>query len=292
MGPTASPSFDALNVGVCPDEWSSGSNVAYEEGDMVSLTVSNVPLRKVAYKCKAWPYSGYCGQFSPTEYGGDQGWALAGSCNGSIGPTASPVFQSLAEYGDGCPEDWSVSTTTYDAGDLVSLTLSTTPERKVVYKCQDWPNTGYCNQGSGFKPGTQYGPMAWTMMGMCEGTMAPTGAPVPYVNTMCSYSQCRMREVQEQCTPGSTGCSCRDGDAAGPTCLRDTETEICMGAPVDTWSSSFDYHEGDVVRVGMKRFKCREWPNKFWCKMEAYKPTNDENGVWRDAWTTDGMCPP
>jgi len=53
IGPTSSPSVDPANlVGACPKEWSGGSNVKYEEGDMVSITVSNVPLRKVAYKCK------------------------------------------------------------------------------------------------------------------------------------------------------------------------------------------------------------------------------------------------
>ena len=45
---------------------------------MVSVTVSTTPLKKFAYVCKAWPFSGFCGQFSPTEYGGDQGWTALG----------------------------------------------------------------------------------------------------------------------------------------------------------------------------------------------------------------------
>ncbi|KAL7523373.1 hypothetical protein ACHAXR_000149, partial [Thalassiosira sp. AJA248-18] len=171
MGPTGAPSFDKLAmVGNCPDEWAAGSNIKYEEGDIVAVIVSNTPIRKVAYKCKAWPYSGYCGQFSPTQFGGDQGWALAGQCIGSMGPTSAPSFDSLTVDATGCPQEWSASSTDYEANDKVSLAVSTSPERKILYKCREWPNTGYCNQGSGFKPGTQYGSMAWTLLGACTGT--------------------------------------------------------------------------------------------------------------------------
>ena len=86
ISPTTSPSFDpATFVGGCPDEWEvSGSNVRYRGGDMVSVTISDSPLRNMAYRCKPWPYSAHCGQYSPTEYGGDLGWTSAGGCDGSI----------------------------------------------------------------------------------------------------------------------------------------------------------------------------------------------------------------
>mmetsp|Transcript_3382 Transcript_3382/g.6143 ORF Transcript_3382/g.6143 Transcript_3382/m.6143 type:complete len:657 (+) Transcript_3382:92-2062(+) len=291
MGPTSAPSFDPANsVGACPDEWSSGTNTKYEEGDMVSVTVSSIPLRKVAYKCKAWPFSGHCGQFNPTQFGGDQGWTLAGSCDGSIGPTASPSFDKLALTGLGCPAEWSASSTDYEAGDMVSYTVSDSPERKIVYKCREWPNTGYCNQGAGFTPGTEYGKMAWTLMGACEGSMAPTAAPAPYAGT-CEYRKCVMVESTEtNCTPGSTGCSCRSGQTAGVGCTKKVETKVCTDTPVNAWVSSVDYFTNDVVRLGTKRFKCREWPNYFWCRMSAYRPSTESNSIWNQAWTENGLC--
>jgi len=77
ISPTVAPSFDSANsVGGCPDIWV--KDTEYEEGDLVAVTVSTSPERKFAFKCKAWPFSGFCKQFSPTEFGGDQGWAKKG----------------------------------------------------------------------------------------------------------------------------------------------------------------------------------------------------------------------
>ncbi|KAL7523545.1 hypothetical protein ACHAXR_000230, partial [Thalassiosira sp. AJA248-18] len=92
--PTLSPSFDPVkSVGACPDEWKSGLNVAYRQGEMVSVVVSSTPLRTMVYKCKKWPFSKYCGQFSPTMMnGGSLGWELAGNCDGTYAPTGSPTL--------------------------------------------------------------------------------------------------------------------------------------------------------------------------------------------------------
>jgi len=287
-GPTASPSFDVLAVGACPDEWEAGDNSKYEENDMVAITVSESPLRKVAYKCKAWPYSGYCGQFSPVVFGGSQGWSLVGGCDGSMAPTQSPSFDRLSEQTGGCPQDWSLSTD-YEAGDMVALTVSTTPERKIVYKCRDWPKSGYCGQGDAYKPGTQYGYMAWDQAGYCDGTKAPTASPVAYTGD-CQYSRCRMVDSTVVCTPGSTGCSCSAGQTASSSCTKDVEVEECTDTDVDAWSSSEDYLADDVVRKGLKRYKCRAWPRYFWCRQDVYKPTGADSGLWKEAWTEDGMC--
>ena len=158
----------ASSVGVCPPgEWNRGSNVAYEEGDMISVTVSNSPLCKVAYVCKGWPFSGFCGQFSPTESGGDQGWTLAGGCDENIGPTASPSFDSIKKITGGCPVKWSDSTTNYKSGALVSYDVSTNPDRTLVFQCREWPHTGFCNQGIGYEPTTKLSSMAWILKGYC-----------------------------------------------------------------------------------------------------------------------------
>jgi hypothetical protein len=290
IGPTSSPTIDpATSVGVCPDEWVRGSHVAYEEGDMVSVTVSETPLRKVAYRCKAWPYSGFCGQLSPDQFGGDQGWAVAGGCDGSIGPTQSPSFDSLGMVGK-CPEEWSASNTDYEAGDRVSYTVSTDPVRKIVYECRQWPNSGYCNQGTGFEPTTTYSNLAWILKGSCDGTFAPTASPAAYTGT-CTYNKCVTTEVSQVCTPGSTGCSCSAGQTASSSCVRDVDVETCTDTAVNVWSSSIDYVTDDVVRVGTARFRCREWPNFFWCRSAAYIPSLTDNNIWPQAWRRDGTCP-
>jgi len=280
--PTTSPVFTpAGSVGVCPDAWARGSNVAYEEGDMVSVTVSASPLRQVAYRCKAWPFSGFCGQFSPIEFGGDQGWVFAGSCDGSIGPTQSPSFDSLSSTGMGCPEMWSASTTTYEAGDLVSYAVSASPMRKIVFQCREWPNNGYCNQGSGFEPTTRYANLAWTLVGTCDGSMAPTTSPAAYTGT-CEFNKCVTTQVP--CTAGNPGCVC-----SGSSCT--TPVTSCSMVPVLPWSNSVTYAADDVVRVGVKQFKCKAYPQSLWCSQSAYMPALEDNGVWPQAWTAMGDCP-
>jgi len=255
---------------------------------MVSVVVSETPHRAVAYRCRAWPYSGFCGQLSPTVFGGDQGWTLAGGCDGSVGPTAAPSFDRLGSTG-ACPPDWSSSNTDYEAGDRVSYTVSRDPVRKIVYECRQWPNSGYCNQGSGFEPTTQYASLAWTLKGSCDGSFAPTAAPAPYSGT-CQYNKCVMVDSTEQCTPGSTGCSCSAGQTASTSCRRDIQTEQCTLTDVDPWRSGVSYVTDDVVRVGTARFRCREWPNFFWCRQAAYQPSLDNNSIWPQAWRTDGTC--
>ncbi|EJK64804.1 hypothetical protein THAOC_14425 [Thalassiosira oceanica] len=58
--PTSSPSFDLLEVRDegCPEVWQ--STKSYYSGDLVSLIVSDVPMRGVVYQCRGYPYQGYC----------------------------------------------------------------------------------------------------------------------------------------------------------------------------------------------------------------------------------------
>jgi len=293
IGPTGAPSFDPANsVGGCPDEWEMGSSASYEEGDMVSVTISTMPLRQVAYRCNAWPLSGHCGQISPIEDGGDLGWTFAGSCDGSIGPTASPSFDALTVDASGCPEEWSASKTDYEAGDRVSYSVSDSPSRKLLYQCREWPNAGYCNLGEGFEPTTLYGEQAWTLIGACSGTLAPTGSPVQY-DGMCQFIKCVVVEtVETNCVPGSAGCSCLAGFPAGINCRNIIRTDQCTPRDVDLWSNNVEYVENDVVRLGAKQFRCRGWPEFLWCRSEAYRPTMDDNGIWTQAWTAIEDCPP
>jgi len=294
-GPTASPSIDVANsVGACPDEWESGSNVKYEEGDMVSAVVSDVPLRKVAFKCKAWPYSGHCGQYSPLhEQGGPLGWTMAGSCDGSVGPTASPSFDKLAMVSGGCPSEYSSSVTDYEAGDLVAVTVSSSPGRKVVYECKnDIHASNYCNNREvSYAPGEWAGYLGWTLKGHCEGSMAPTMTPSDYGGT-CEYIKCGeincAKDAVDNGVAGSTACSCTSSDP--DNCTTGTQTE-CLVTPVDLWSeaavSTYDF--GDVVRIGAQRYKCKQYAEGGWCSSAAYKAGTQ---LGADAWTLDGTCPP
>jgi len=279
-GPTASPSIDPEDsIGACPDKWTKGDNTFYEEGDKVAVIVSTTPLRQVAFQCKPWPYSGHCGQFAPLTLGGDLGWILAGSCDGSAGPTASPTFDEL-EVLDGCPAEYSASTTDYEAGDQVSVIISTTPKRTLMYECRTWPNTGYCNQ-VGFSPAvTKFDYMGWELLGACSGTIAPTVSPTLYTGT-CEYEKCNLDTYEDDCDEETAGCV--DGKISVRRCEPSMED-------VEPWSSSATYETGDVVRLGLDRFKCREHPNVGWCGNSAYKPTSSDSDIWTQAWTRDGAC--
>ena len=80
---------------------------------------------------------------------------------GTIAPTATPAFSSLANVG-GCPLDYT-SNKGYEAGDRVSMEGNGI--EKVVYECKAFPNNGYCNQ---YEPG-HWSKLGWTLVGYCEG---------------------------------------------------------------------------------------------------------------------------
>lgn len=287
--PTTSPSFDPDNsMGGCPDVWAPGDQDTFVEGDVVSLPSVNAD-KTLVYVCKAWPYNRYCGQFSPTEYGGEQGWDLAGWCDGTQTPTSSPAFSVIPPaVPEGCPEPYDLARVDYEADDLVSYELSSEPPRSVVFRCRPWPNNQYCNQ-AGFAPGSDLQRWAWELLGSCEGTLAPTDAPAPYSGT-CEY---------DKVTCILDNCLCSEPDCPNPGNLADTSTsctkELCttVAWPVETWSDDATYVQGDVVRVGDQRFRCRDYPYSLWCTWETYMPSRDPGEtVWTGAWTMDGTCPP
>jgi len=256
--PTSSPT--AAIVGGCPGAWAAGGMTTYTENQQVSVTVTTTPLVQLAYKCKAWPYSGFCGQFSPLDAaGGSLGWTYVGGCSGTITPTSSPTYDPSDIVG-ACPGDYNSATTSYVAGSQVSLTVSTTPLKKIVYECKAWPNSGYCNQ-SVYAPGGTYSDMGWTLVGPCEGTFAPTVAPTAFAGD-CMY----VKVVTTTPTP--------------------TPTVMNIAA----WSSSTLYEAGDQVRIDGTTYKCKPWPFYFWCRMAAYQPTKSSTGLWTEAWTNNGAC--
>lgn len=112
--------------------------------------------------------SGYC-NLIPPGHPSSLGWTLLGSCSGTIAPSKSPVFVSLADTA-GCPQEYS-SSTTYESGDVVAMYVDS--ERAVVWECSSYPTSPYCNQ---FSPvdDTRGG---WRKIGSCSGTQSPTSSP-------------------------------------------------------------------------------------------------------------------
>ncbi len=176
IAPNSSP------LGGCPDEWAFGNHQTYKENDQVSVTISTTPVKVQAiFKCKPWPYSSFCSMLSPIDTaGGQMGWTYGGDCTGTYTPTSGPTFDPLTVIDGGCPNEFSISTNSpsYKAGSKVSKTISTTPLQKVIYQCREWPNSMYCDKIA-FAPGQQYGYFAWTLLGPCDGTMAPTNPLIP-----------------------------------------------------------------------------------------------------------------
>jgi len=311
ISPTGAPSFDPDNhVGGCPDEWKAGTNTAYEEGDMVSITVSTSPPQKIAFTCKAWPFSGFCGLYAPNSGLPDdqQGWVMNGGCSGTIAPTSAPSFGAMELVVGGCPRDYDVKNLEgIEAGDQVSFLVSTTPPRKVVYECKSGAVSAYCTNPA-FTPDGQYSAMAWDLKGYCEGTIAPTSAPTSYANPPLASIPVEC-VVETNASPQGTvntcyyekdvtrteTCTCGDADCPNPTGLDDTSTackkEVTETScpSVDPYSSTATYEAGDVVRIGTKKFQCKAWPYYLWCGNSAYEPSL-ESGIWTDAWSEIGDC--
>jgi hypothetical protein len=97
--------------------------------------------------------------------------------------------------------------------------------------------------------------MGWTLKGYCDGTIAPTAAPIVYQPA----AKCRWYNGTQPIT-------------------------------IAKWSSGSlsSYVSGTRVRKEDRIYKCKGWPNGLWCKMAAYEP--EETTVWKDAWTPAGTC--
>ena len=304
IAPTSSPSFDPANVSGCPDVWVAGT---YEADDLVSVVVQTSPEVKFVYKCRGWPFSGYCSQFSPIADGGDQGWEIVGKCDGTISPTASPSFGVIDLVPGGCPGVYDKTNTSYEAGDAVSYVASTTPPRTIVYECRPYPFNGYCNQAA-FAPGTVNVNEGWELKGYCEGTMSPTAAPTSYANDPLSSvpAECEAEVASggsvDKCyytkdVTTEESCTCEATDCPNPLGLPDSSNEckkdvtVTNCPSVEPYSATAKYVAGDVVRIGINRFKCKQWPFSLWCENEAYAPTLEAGETWTSAWSTDGDCP-
>lgn len=291
----------------CPTTYVAGTPVA--PGASVTVTKDGVSL---VYLCNADTTGGWCNMegYQPgTGRAWKMAWTLMGSCTGTLTPTLSPTTRaptsspssSLPNQG-GCPSVWTTGVS-YREGDLVS-------KNDMVYQCNGYPMSLFC-------PMDAYAPLlvsgawklAWTTVGPCTGTSAPmtasptttlpssspTSSPTAYSGT-CEYDKIVVTAGPSvPCVHGSsTSCICTAVDVSvnplGYTCTMPSTVTTPTPTPVTAWSKSINYAAGDVVRVGINRFKCKESPFSGWCSVEAYAPAIGGSVRWTDAWTVDGVC--
>jgi hypothetical protein len=149
-----SPTYSIWTGKGCPDAWISGRS--YEGGELVE---SN----GIVYQCSTLEFvNEWCGEsnYEPgvAQYWG-RAWTLIGSCEGTISPSSSPNYVSLADAG-GCPDEY-VGGMKYEADDVVEMNSR-------VYKCNPWPESIWCGETS-YEPGGPNSAIVWNLVGHCEG---------------------------------------------------------------------------------------------------------------------------
>jgi hypothetical protein len=252
------------------------------------------------------------------------GWLLLGGCSGSIAPTSSPDFELLLDQ-EGCPEGYS-SSLSYEEGDKVSLPID--DERSIVWECDSYPNSPYCNQ---YQPNDGNG-LGWKMVGHCTGSIAPTASPsfetlvelgygcpeaysesVEYESgdlVMVEASIDPSRKVVYECKAMPSGAFCNSGIQFSPGSpnsdlgwklkgfCNGTMTPTASPAGVDAasacaaipvYSPVGNYDSGDRVRKGDKIYECRGFPFYLWCSNAFYEP-QDLPGLWSQVWKQTGTC--
>lgn len=242
--PPPTPALWSQDKSGCPDAFIPGTS--YDAAEQVSVAVSTFTA---VYECAATPANLFCGQsgYEPgTGLYWDKAWKMLGSCEGTLAPSSSPVFtSSMALVADGCPPDYDENNLAdIEAGDRVSLVISATPARRVVYECKSGAFSAYCSQPA-FVPGGQNTAMAWDIKGYCEGTISPTASPVSYQGN-CKFTKCVISK--EVCSCSHSDCPSTNGQTKGCT----KEVITCSEHPVEPYSRSAHYDEGDaVVRLCM-----------------------------------------
>jgi len=182
-------------------------------------------------------------------------WTFLGQCLGDPGtlPIESyPNNEGLADVG-GCPQEYVYVETqdNYKAGDRVSV-------NRLVYKCND--SMYNCGQ-AGNHPATQAGAMAWTKIGLCDGTINPTSSP--------SFDSL--------------------DDVNGCPDEWQVNTADHAYAQEDRVSGKTEVGQGGIYRLV---YECKDWPYSEFCGQRGYEP--EENDVspnaWKVAWHTVGYC--
>ena len=177
----AAPAF--VNGAGCYPTWRSGGD--YSSGSSVSATVTTETTASDGtvtttsetknFKCTSGsqPSLSHCPTYDPAgQYSGDA-WSDEGACSGTATlstPAPTPKPTHAAWSGAGCPKAW-VSGSWYEGGELAEVD-------GVVYQCSIDQSVNLWCGSSDYKPGDSlYWEQAWTLLGSCEGTIAPTSSP-------------------------------------------------------------------------------------------------------------------
>ena len=188
----------------CYPAWSQGSD--YSTGSIVSATITTTSSSTATngtvtetttsetknFKCTSGsePSLSHCPNYDPSNAAQQAAaWSDEGVCSGTATvtnePTPAPTGSPTAEpskaptlkptparwASEGCPDKWT-SGASYAGGDLVELDGN-------VYSCATVPGANLWCGSDAYKPGDSvHWETAWTLLGSCEGTIAPTTAPV------------------------------------------------------------------------------------------------------------------
>ena len=220
----------------CYPVWSSGS--AYFSGSLVSATqIVNATAGTTVtknFKCTSGsePALSHCPTYDPSNaVQAAAAWSDQGECSGSQAivtdaPTSKPTHAAWS--GAGCPKAW-VDGGSYESGEMAEVD-------GVAYKCSDAAFVNAWCGNSNYKPGDSlYWEQAWTLLGSCDGTIAPTSSPV-YVSL-------------------TDAGGCPDEYVAGSTYEENDKVAVngivykCRAWPNSAWCS-MDGYEPDGVNSG------------------------------------------
>ncbi|KAL7515091.1 hypothetical protein ACHAXN_013049 [Cyclotella atomus] len=162
----------------CYPVWTSGS--AYSSCCLVSATVvldaTTGTTQTKNFKCTSGsqPSLSHCPKDDPSNsVQAAAAWSYQGECSGSQpiitpSPTSKPTYKAWT--GAGCPKA-RVAGAFYEPGELAEVD-------GVAYKCSTANFVNAWCGNSSYKPGDSlFWEEAWTLLGSCTDTIAPTGSP-------------------------------------------------------------------------------------------------------------------
>ena len=223
----------SVNGAGCYPTWRSGGD--YSSGSFVSATVTTettasdgtvtTKSKTKNFKCTSGsqPSLSHCPTYDPAGINSGITWSDEGKCSGTqplVTPAPTPKPTHAAWAGTGCPKAW-VSGGSYEGGELVEVD-------GVVYQCSTAQavntlsveaNT-WCGS-TNYKPGDSlYWEQAWTVLGSCDGTIAPTTSPnyqylADHGGCPNDYASGTICEEGDKVTVGSIVYQCRPWPNSG-----------------------------------------------------------------------------
>ena len=173
----------SVNGDGCYPTWRSGGD--YSSGSYVSATVTTettasdgtvtMTSKTKNFKCLSGsqPSLSHCPTYDPASINSGGAWSDEGMCSRIeplVTPAPTPKPTHAAWSGTGCPMAW-VSGGSYKGGELAEVD-------GVVYECSTAQAVNAWCGNSEYKPGDSlHWELVWTLLGSCDGTIAPTTSP-------------------------------------------------------------------------------------------------------------------